>query len=267
MSLFYIIFLYLFRACDIIRHMAEIFEMDASDLKRLQKFYKNAPKIFMRAAAGTLNAFALGTRKQAIKVIDSKMTVRNPKFIHGSIQVDKARGNVPLGKLEAITGSVARPRYTGLAEQELGTTPKRNRVLTTASREGNMKSQVKGWARLKPQAKYPSPNQPMGMNKTQDGRDFGLQGLSGAKRIVAFLMILNERKTAQTFIIRRQFGRFKRGLYRFKQGVIKKIQSFDTKHKPKRIRWLTEGRNRYFDSVDILKVWADNIRFHLKKRR
>jgi hypothetical protein len=235
--------------------MAEIFELDIDDIKRLQKFYKRAPKMFIRAAAATLNAFAFGTRKEAINVIDSKMTVRNPKFIHGSIKVDKARGNVPMGSLEAITGSVERPRYTGLAEQELGKTPSRNRVFTTASREGNKQSMTKRWARLKPNAKYPSPS------------GEALSGLSGAKRIVAFFHILSERRAAQTFILKKRFGKFKRGLYRFKQGVIRKLQSFDKKHKPRRIRWLTEGRKRYFDSVNILKVWADSITFQLRKSK
>ena len=246
--------------------MAELFKMDDKDLKRLRKFYKQAPKLFARAAAGTLSGFAFGNRKESKAIIDSKMTVRNPKFIHSSLKVVKARANVPIHRMKALFGTIERPRYTGLREQETGTVGPRSRVFTSAAREGGFSQQTKGYARLKPQAKYPSPNQPMSANKTRDGRDFGLQGLSGAKRIVAFLMILNERKKAQTFILRRQFGRFKRGLYRFKQGVIKKLQSFDTKAKPPRIRWLTGGRIAYMTRPNILKGWADAINFQLKKR-
>ena len=247
--------------------MAELFKMDDKGLKRLRKFYKTAPRMFARAAAGTLNAFAFGNRKESIPIIDTKMTVRNPKFIHGSLKVDKARANVPIHKMKSMFGAVRRPRYTGLREQEMGEAGPRSRLFTSAAREGNFSSPTKGYARLKPQAKYPSPNQPMNMNKTRDGRDFGLQGLSGAKRIVAFLMILNERKTAQTFILRRNFGRFKRGLYRFRQGVIKKLQAFDTKDKPKRIRWLTDGRRAFMTRSNILQAWANAINFQLKKRR
>lgn len=246
--------------------MAKLFSMDAADLILLRRFYKKAPKLFKRAAAGTLNAFAFGTRKQAIKVIDRKLTVRNSKFIHGSIKLDKARANVPLNRLEAITGSVVRPRYTGLAEQELGKAGPRDRTFTTASRGGNISSPVKGWARLKPNAKYPSPTNARLLTGARGGRkDFNLSGLTGSKRIVAFLSILHERKVAQTFIIHKRFGRFKRGLYRFKQGVVRKLQAFSAKHKPRRVRWLTEGRKNYFSSISVSKVWAKEISFQLKK--
>lgn len=248
--------------------MAELFSMDTVDLIRLRKFYRKAPKIFGKAAAATLNAFAFGSRLHMLRVIGRKMIVRNPKFIAGSLKVDKARPNVPLSRLEAITGSTVRPRYTGLVEQELGQTGPRNRVPTTAARGGNPASPMKGWARLKPNAKYPSPTSAKLLTGAKGGRkDFSLSGLSGATRIVAFLSMLHERKTAQTFIIKRPFGRFKRGLYRFARGTIKKLQSFDDKHKPRRVRWLTEGRNNYFESTNISKVWAKSISFQLKKFR
>ena len=246
--------------------MAEIFDMNAEFLIRLRRFYKKAPKVFMQAAAATINSFAFGTQKQARRVIGRKMVVRNVKFIAGSIQTTPARPNVPLSRLEAMTGSVHRPRYTGLVEQELGRASRKDRVFTSAARGGNFGSPVKGWARLKPNAKYPSPRNSNRLTSARTGRkNFSLSGLSGSKRIVAFLSILHERKKPQTFVIHKRFGRFKRGLYRFKQGVIKKLQSFDTKHKPKRVRWLTEGRKNYRSSVNVARVWARNINNKLKK--
>jgi hypothetical protein len=244
--------------------MADLFSMDAKDLIKLRKIYKRMPKTFNKAAAGTLNAFAFGTRKHSSDTIDREMTVRNPKFIHGSLKVDKAKGNVPLSRMESITGSIFRPRFTGLAEQELGKPMARNRALTSAARAGNTQSQAKGWARLKPNAKYPSPNKTTGL-KTKENRSFSLQGLTGAKRILAFFHILSESKRDQTFIIRRRFGKFKRGLYRFRRGSIRKLQEFDVSKRPKRVKWLTMGRRRYFDSVDIGAVWAGQISFWLKK--
>lgn len=244
--------------------MAEIFKMDDKDLERLIKFYKKAPDLFAKAVLATLNALAFGTRKEAIKIIGSKMTVRNPGFIYGSLKVIKAKAVPNINKIISITGSVERPRYTGLAEQELGKPAKRNRVFTKAARGGDMQAPIQGWARLKPQAKYPGPNKTEGL-RTKEGRSFSLQGLSGAKRIVAFLHILHEKKTAQTFILRRPLGRFKRGLYRFKQGVIKKLQSFDNRLTPKRIRWLTEARKAFVKQTNILQIWADSINYQLKK--
>jgi hypothetical protein len=248
--------------------MADIFQADLVDLKRLRKIYKKAPKAARRAVAFTVTGFAFGTRRESQEVIKSKFTLRNAKFILSSIQTVIARGNVPINKIEAITGSVHRPRYTGLEEQQTGKAPSRNRVFTSAAREGDNNSVTKGWARLKPNAKYPSPSNTEGIKGGARGqRDFNLQGLSGAKRIVAFLSILAETKRAQTFIIKRRFGRFKRGLYRFKQGVIKKLQSFDTKRRPKRIPWLTIGRIKYFASININMIWKRNILKELKKIR
>ena len=250
--------------------MAKAFEMDDKELKRLRKFYKkDGPKAAQAAAAFTLTGFAMGTNRQAKEIIHQRLRVRKPDFIDNSLKVIFAKQNKKINQMKSETGSVNRARYTGLKEQQTGEAPsgpRGARGFTRAARDGVNTRQVKGWARLKPQGKYPSPNQPMSMNKTRDGRDFGLQGLSGAKRIVAFLMILNERKAATTFILRRNFGRFKRGLYRFSKGVVKKLQSFDITGKPKRVKWLTKGMDNYFKSIKVDKVWGANLKREIKKR-
>jgi hypothetical protein len=248
--------------------MADMFKMDLSNHKRLRKLYKRAPVAARRAVAFTVTGLAFGTRRESQEVIKSKFTLRNAKFILGSIITVIARGNVPINKITAITGSVHRPRYTGLEEQQTGKTSTRNRVFTSAAREGDNSNVTKGWARLKPNAKYPSPSNASGIKGGARGqRDFSLQGLSGAPRIVAFLSILAESKRAQTFIIKRRFGRFKRGLYRFAQGTIRKLQSFDTKRRPKRVPWLTLGRKKYLASINLDMIWKRNILKELKKLR
>jgi hypothetical protein len=233
--------------------MADLFSMDAKDLIKLRRVYKRMPKTFNKAAAGTLNAFAFGTRHESINTIDREMTVRNPKFIHSSIKVDKAKGNMPLSRMESITGSIFRPRFTGLAEQELGKPMARNRSLTSAARAGNKQSQAKPWARLKSNKDYQSPE------------DVDLGGLTGAKRMAIFLKVLARKRGATTFILQKRYGKWKRGLYRIRRKVVKKLQEFDVSKRPKRVKWLTMGRRRYFDSVDIGRVWAGQISFWLKK--
>jgi hypothetical protein len=235
--------------------MAELFSMDAVDLIRLRKVYKRMPKAFKRAAAGTLTAFAFGTRRAALGVLDDELIIRNNRFIEGSMQVERADGRDSFARMEAEMGSIRRPRFSGLVEQELGTTPERNRVFTGAAREGNMRAQTKGWARLKPNAKYPSP-------ETAD-----LGGLTGSKRIAGFMHMLTQKRAGQTFILRKRFGKFKRGLYRIKAGVIKKLQEFDTRGKPRRVRWLTRGRERFFATANIAAIWAKNLDFQLRKLR
>ena len=239
---------------------ADIFSGDFKNLVKYERLLKRAPKAAARASAFTLTGFALGTARNARTIIHSKMTIRNKPFIDKSLQTIFAKPNQPMNRMKAITGSVVRPRYTGLAEQELGTPPARDRTFTRAARGGVRTRVTRGWARLKPNAKYPSPTNSELLTSARAGRkDFSLKGLKGINRLVGFLHMLSEQKKAQTFIIRKKFGRFKRGLYRFDKGKIKKLQSFDQKSKPKRLRWLTGGLDKYFKSTNISKVWNTNL--------
>lgn len=247
---------------------ADIFSGDFKNLVKYERLLKRAPKAAARASAFTLTGFALGTARNARAIIHSQFTLRNKPFIDKSLQTVFAKPNQPMNTMKAVTGSVTRPRYTGLAEQELGTPPKRTRTFTRAARGGVRTRAVRGWARLKPNAKYPSPTNSSLLTSARSGRkDFSLKGLTGINRIVGFLHMLSEQKKAQTFIIRKRFGRFKRGLYRFDKGKIKLLQSFDQKRKPKRIRWLTGGLSKYFKTTNISKVWNINLQKEWNKLR
>lgn len=246
--------------------MAPLFDIDKGGLKKYRQFLKKAPRAARKAVAWTLNGFTLGSRRHSLKITHSELTMRNQKFIDSSMKTAFAKPSKQINKMESIFGSVERPRYTGLREQQTGEQPKQKNTTTRAARGGVKRRQVKSWARMRANAKFPSPNKTQGL-KTRDGRDYGLSGLTGPRRIVAFLSILNERKVAQTFILRKSFGRFKRGLYRFQQGVIKKLQSFGTRGKPKRVKWLTKGVDNYLKSININKVWSKNLLNELKKIR
>jgi hypothetical protein len=225
-----------------------MFHVDTKEIENFRKFLKSGPRIFNRAGAGTLTAFAFGTRTNNIKVLERKTNIRNPKFIFGSLIVTKAKPG-PIDRMRSITGSVYRPRYTGLAEQELGKPSKRNRVSTLASRAGDIKKPMRKWARLKP------------------SRDFVTPKEKGTTRLSAFLAILAREKRTQEFILTRRYGKFKKGLYRFKRKKIIKLQEFGTKHTPRRIRWLTEGREQYFRTTNPGDEWAKSIDFQLKRAR
>ena len=244
--------------------MADLFNIDQRGLKKYRQFLKRGPRAARLAVAFTLNGFALGSRRVSKGIIHSQMTIRKPKFIDSSLKTFFAKPSRPISKMASIFGSIERARYSGLREQQTGEAPEQRNTTTRAARGGVKTRPVKSWARMRGNAKFPSPNKSQGL-KTRDGRDFGLKGLTGVKRIVAFLSILNERKVAQTFILRKRFGRFKKGLYRFHQGTIKKLQSFGTRGKPKRIKWLTKGVSNYLKSVNINKVWSRNLLRELKK--
>ena len=68
-----------------------LFDLDISDLLKLEKFYRKAPKKFERAAKGTINSVAFGVRSESIDEIGRNMTVRDPRFVSGSMRVQKAQ--------------------------------------------------------------------------------------------------------------------------------------------------------------------------------
>ena len=113
--------------------MSELFQIDLANLINLRKFYKKAPKQFLKAANATLNSFAFGTRKRSLEIIKKKMTVRNQKFVAGSLRVQKSTGS-NIDNARSEVGSIFRPRFTGWKEQESGTKPERTRSITRFAR-------------------------------------------------------------------------------------------------------------------------------------
>lgn len=227
----------------------EIFQINLSDLKKLKKFYKKAPKQFGRAAAGVLNDFAFGARKESVKTINRRMTVRNSKFVSSSIRVSKARGS-NIDSMRSESGSIRRKRFSGWEEQELGKRSSRTKIASKFGRGGSNKGTLKPSFRMKPSARFMKPS------------DF--PGATGTQRVGVMLRIIGRtKKRSRPFIITGS-RKFSSGLYKIQNKKIKRIQKFKTREQPKRIKWHTEAKKDYFQSVDIRNVWAKNIRRVLK---
>ena len=226
--------------------MPQLFDIEFTDMRRLQKWYKKAPKQFARGAAGVLNDFAFGVREKSIKTINKKMTVRNSKFVSSSLRVQKARGS-NVSSLNSETGSVKRPRFSGWAEQELGTRSSRTKVATPIGRGGDKKGILKPRFRMKPGARYPKPS------------DF--EGNSPNRKVNTMLRAM-KRKSSKPFIIKGS-KKFRSGLYKFHNRKIMALQLFKNRKQPKRIKWHTLAKQKYFRSVKVRDVWAKNIRRQL----
>jgi len=95
--------------------MATIVHIDASDLQRLERLFRGAPREAVRAVAMVANSMAFETRRRAVSGgIAKDMTVRTPSLLRAALRVAKA---VPKTQPEAELGSVARPRFSGWVEQ------------------------------------------------------------------------------------------------------------------------------------------------------
>lgn len=229
--------------------MAQLFDIEAKNLINLHRFYRKAPKQFARAAANVLTSFAFGNSGKSIEIIKNKMTVRNERFVSSSVRVEKARGNIPLSGQVAMIGSIKRDRFTGWIEQETGQKTTRTRTSTMLARGGNVSRQIRPAFRLKPGNKFLQPN------------DF--EGQSPQHRVIVMLQTLSRQKYKKAFVIKGHKA-FRSGLYKIFRKKIMLLWRFKDRKQPKRIRWLTLGRFKYFRSTNIDQVWANALKRVLK---
>jgi hypothetical protein len=227
----------------------QLFQVKSGDLRKLKKFYKRAPKQFGKAAGGVLNDFAFGILKAQKKTIRKRMVVRNSKFVDSSFRVKKARGS-DINSLQAETGSILRKRFSGWQEQELGKRSNRTKTVSKFGRGGSEKGILKPKFRMKSSARFPRPSDFPG--KTQN------------QRVFAMLRKM-KRKSSRPFVITSS-KIFHSGLYKFHNRKIMRLQKFKNRKQPKRIKWHTEAKREYFNSVVIRDIWAKNIRRTLKFR-
>jgi hypothetical protein len=226
----------------------ELFQIDLANLINLRKFYKKAPKQFLKAANSTLNSFAFGTRKESLGIIQKKMTIRSRKFVPGSLRVQKSTGT-NINNLRSEVGSIRRPRFSGWREQELGTKPESPKSITKFAR-GSKNRKLRPSFRMKPGNDFLSED------------DFEIKG--SGDRTTIMLQILSRQKGKKKPFIIKGSSKFKSGLYVFRRKKIKRIQTFKQTERPKRISWLQGGRREFFRAADINKIWAESIRRVLK---
>ena len=232
---------------------SKMFHIDRSELRKLTKFYKDAPRLFSRAAAGYLNSVGFGTRSQSLQIINRRMTIRDSRFIQSSIRVQKARPGQPLAKMHSEVGTIVRERFTGLREQEEGTKADRSRVPTLVARGSDKQKKVKPSVRMKSANQFMSPD------------DF--KGKNAAHRVVVMLQVLARRQFRKPFLIKGH-RRFRKGLYQFKQRKLRMVQSFEPRNSTvRRVRWLTGGTRIFFRKNKPREVWDPNIRHVLKQAK
>jgi hypothetical protein len=230
-----------------IKSMADMFSVNKRDLKRLEKFARNAPKKFTRAANWVLNSQAFQAKKNYYTEISNTMEIRSPGFVKSSLRVQTAKSSLPLANMVAIAGSINRDRFSGWKEQEKGTSPPSDKRTPTIQARGNSKSsRVLPRYRMKQGRKFIRPN-------TMPGRNF-------AFKMRTFFRVSSQRKKNVLFYLDRKYKKMKPGLYFLNRGKkMDKIQSTDRPEKPRRNKWMTRGNNKIRRS-DVRKWWIEGIK-------
>lgn len=226
-------------------------KVDMKQVDGIRRWYGDQPKRIRQACGHMLNEIAFGVRLRAISVIGREMTVRNPKFVAGRIQVKKANIYVPVSRQQSITGSVAiqksrtRGLFTGWTEQEHGDAVQRNRLSTLASRSGDIKKQMRPSVRLKPGK---SVVDIMSSEYDQKG---------GGKRPGVFFAMAIRKKETRILKVGKRF--FKR-----KNKKIEMVQ-FTKRKQPRRLRWLILARREYFKRTNIQDLWRRVVSYVMTK--
>jgi hypothetical protein len=226
--------------------MKSIFDMDATNLRALKKFYQKAPRDFERATAGVLNSLAFTTRKNDIRNITGSMIVRNAKFIERSILVEKTRSG-KISSQQSVVGSVRRPGFTGWEEQQTGKRPERQNAPTTAARGGNTRSVVRPKYRLRAKNKFVRPS------------DFKANTRS-ERAAFAFMMRVLATRGGGEFMITGGGLKLPPGLYSFRNRKVRKLQKLGEINPTRPNRWRTQSILQLQRGNDITRIWSEQIR-------
>lgn len=223
------------------------FDLDLTDLSKLERLFERSPKLFVRAVVGTINNLAFSQRQKYIEELDERMTVRNEAFVNRQMKVTKAKGR-DLGSIEAVAGSVSGPRFSGWTEQERGDTPANNRMITAFGRvAGDESRQAKGKARAKT------------INKFAKISDYTIKANSRRHRLIIFLQMMIDQK--KTFVMPRKYKGLKRGVYFATAKKLRRVQTFGDR-KVRKDQWMNPV-NRKIDQREIANHWEKTLNFLL----
>ena len=218
-------------------------DVNLDELEKLKRWYGKQHGRVRLATGAMLNSFAFGTRTQAIGHINETMTVRNSKFVSGSMRVSKANIESPVPRQKAVTGSIFRPRFSGWVEQEFGTGQNRSRSATLAGRGNTFAKQIRHVVRLKPR------------NTVVTRAEYGMASSHLNKQFIAAALRKKENR-----LIRIGGVLLKRRRKKFEV-----VQLLKKPKQPKRDKWMLTSRNSYFRKTNLDALWRRHYRATLKR--
>lgn len=222
------------------------YDVDAKEIEKLQKFLKRSPQMFAVATGSMLNDFAFGVQNTAIEVIHEQMTVRNSRFVTGSVRVEMSNRRQPITNQQSATGSIQRKRFSGWTEQQTGKRTARERVITKLGRRKNETRKLIGTARLKSANKFETYHKYPGRGPEQ--------------KSTIMLQKLDRRRFRKPFIITKKKG-MRAGVYKFLRRRPRLLQVFDSdKVQPEKIPWMADAVDRYFEREDLPRLWSRTLK-------
>lgn len=241
----------------------DIFNVDQKDLIFLQKWQKNLPVEFGRAATGVVNTLAFETRKKAIENIQDRTITRSPAFARASMKVEKARPRTDLNKIISITASIdisKKGLSSGFKELETGGQSLSDRVPTLAARtSASASKKVRRKVRRNRLGNFHRANRFRGKTKTQ-------------RSSVMLKDVRTGRVDNKPLVIDRGLtGRLSTmvpGIWEKKGKDIKLMQPFEGKRaKVKRIEWMGNAVKETTSPANVKRIWVNEAEHRLKLRK
>lgn len=227
--------------------MNDIFDMDYAFLKKLKRFYRNAPREFSKATAGVLNSLAFTTRKYDINNLKDNLIARNERFISSMIRVEKSRSG-PIERQQSQVYSLSKGNFTGWAEQQLGKPTTQKKAFSTAGRQGSLKNKVPNKYRMRRGKKF---------LRSDSVSPKISRYKNTSHRTLIFLYMMRRRKQ-QPFFIHEPIGSMRAGLYEY-QGTKLRMIAGTKPGQPRRVPWRTMSINQLKNKNNIKDIWLDNI--------
>jgi hypothetical protein len=246
--------------------MADMFNVETKDLKRLAKFFAKSPKLYRQTSAEFLTMQARQTERYAKDELSKSQIIRKPAVIKNNVKSWRARA-VAIEQQEARAGSVRRERFTGWIEQEFGKRSDATRVPTTAARIGGSRRKVVGQR-----------NRLRRGNEVRTPAHYKHKGKAGksmqSKESSMLRQMLGDNYRGMIAISGKGIKGYKQGLYRFdwkrkksKKGsyrgsgpapraltMVQRTGLHGTS--PKRNRWLSRAVNRTMTRGNSMRMWT-----------
>ncbi len=224
------------------------FTIDLRDLRKLERFFRQAPQLIKPVTANILTSLAFKTREYDIQNLSASMIIRNPGFMRASLKVDKS----PITNIQnqvARAYSINRPNFTGWEEQETGKQSPKGRAGTIHARKGNIRNTMMARARFKKENKFYRPSQFQG--KTRQQSFYFMMRVLGTRGTSEFLL---------TEDMPLKNGVLNKGLYELRNHRIRRLQKLSGIRQPRRNPWRTASLRSLQVRNDIAKIWPESLK-------
>lgn len=247
--------------------MADIFNLDTSEIVNLQRWYRSAPRQFNKAATNVINTLATRAKIQSIRNIESKTTTRAKNFVRNSLRVDKSPKGMGIGQIVAETYSFdisGQRRASGFEELEDGGQYRGNRVPTLMSRgvTGKDQSKVSRGLRMDKASTF---------HKHKQFK--GKKAKNKHQKVAAMISAVRSKKVANKAMVipsglSGKLGRMEPGIYKLKsKGAVRMVNPFKgSRGRTKQIAWMQNAIETVSSTQEMTGIWSREINIILRKR-